>query len=263
MKKIVITCFILGLVGLSFKSAPVEVLVNNVINNGAFQKGEFLKYRVHYGMIDAAEATIEIKKKDKIINGKKALHVVGIGRSNSFFDWFFKVRDRYETYISEETLMPLLFIRRVDEGGYKITQNMTFNHEAGEVNSDGKIFKVPENVQDMFSALFYARCIDFTNAKPGNIYVIPSFVDNEYFPIKIKFVGREILRSDVGKVRCLKFRPVVQQGRIFKEEEDLNVWITDDKNHIPVRAQADILIGSLRVDLTEYNGLSSALDIKK
>jgi hypothetical protein len=252
----------LAIIGLSFgtvvpQQGVTAPLNNELVKNKAFKKGEMLKYRIHYGFIDAAEATIEIKNEEHVIGGRKALHVLGLGYSKKTFDWFFRVRDRYETYIDEEKVVPLVFIRRVDEGGYIINQNMVFNHKKKKVDSDGKIFDVPENVQDMLSAFFYARCLDFSNAKEGDVFTISSFVDNQMFPIMIKYVGKETIKSDVGKIRCLKFRPVVQTGRIFKKEEDLKVWISDDKNHIPIRAQADIMFGSLKMDLTEYTGLAN------
>jgi len=260
MKKTSCLFLLSALICFSFKPAFKEGFSQKSIrNNGNFKKGEFLKYRIHYGFIDAAEATVEIKNENPTIGGHNAMHVLGLGYSKKTFDWFFKVRDRYETYIDEQEMVPLVFIRRVDEGGYLINQNMVFNHEKKKVDSDGKIFDVPDDVQDMLSAFYYARCIDFSNAKDGDIFTIPGFVDNENFPIKIKYVGKETIKSDVGKVRCIKFRPVLQKGRIFKKEEDLKVWISDDKNHIPIRAQADILFGSLKIDLMEYSGLANEM----
>ena len=115
----------------------------------------------------------------------------------------------------------------------------------------------------MLSAFYYARCIDYSIAKEGDVFTINGFVDKEVFPIKIRYVGKETIDSDIGKVRCLKFRPILQKGRIFKREEDLNVWITDDKNHIPVRAQAKILVGSIKMDLESYAGLANPLALDK
>lgn len=226
------------------------------IKNEAFVKGEVLTYRLHYGIIDAGTAVLEVKNEARNFGGRSTLHVVGIGRSRGAFDWFFKVRDRYESYIDEEALLPVNFIRHVDEGGYKIDQNHSYNRYKKQVVSDGKVFDIPVDTQDMLSAFYYARCIDFSNATIGAIYTINSFVDNQVFPLKIKYMGKETIKTDFGKVNCIKFRPVIQKGRIFKNEEDLNVWITDDKNRIPIRVQANILIGSVKMDLQEYKGLA-------
>ncbi|MBL0340245.1 MAG: DUF3108 domain-containing protein [Bacteroidetes bacterium] len=99
------------------------------INNEAFKTGEIIEYRIHYGFVDAGEARLEIKESFKEIGNRKSYHIVGLGTTKGAFDWFFKVRDRYETYLDFESLMPWVFIRRVDEGGYIINQNVTFNHQ--------------------------------------------------------------------------------------------------------------------------------------
>lgn len=229
----------------------------------AFKKGEFLKFKVRYGFMDAGEATLEVKEETKSFGSRKTLHVVGEGKSKGTFDWFFKVRDRYESYIDEEALIPWLFVRRIKEGSYSLNQDYFFNHYKNKVDvGNGKVFEVPDNTQDMLSAFYDARCLDFSKAKEGDIFTASNcFVDNEVYPLQMKFVGRETIKTDLGKFKCLKFRPVIQKGRVFKHEEDLNVWITDDKNHIPIRAEAEILVGSIKMDLVSYTGLANPISI--
>lgn len=230
------------------------------IKNEAFKRGEKLTFRLHYGFLDAGIAELEVKDEVKNFGSRKTFHVVGTGRSKGTFDWFFKVRDRYESYIDEEAIIPWFFVRRVDEGGFKISQDYIFNHYANKVDvGAGEKYDIPENTQDMLSAFYAARCIDFSKAKEGDTYDITSFVDKEIFPMKIKFVGKETIKTDFGKIRCLKFRPVVQKGRVFKNEEDMSVWITDDKNHIPIRAQANLFVGSIKMDLIKYEGLANPI----
>ncbi len=233
------------------------------IDNKSFKRGEKLTYRIHYGFIDAAQATLEITDENRQVADRNTLHVVGLGVSKGTFDAFFKVRDRYETYIDEESILPWVFIRRVDEGGYKIEQNQVYNHYKKQVDSDGKIFTTPEGIQDMLSAFYYARTVDYSKAKKGDIFSVTSFVDNEIWELKIKFLGKETVKTDLGRIKCMKFCPVVQKGRIFKSEEDLSIWISDDANHVPVRGQCDILFGSLKMDLVAAKGLSEPFKIVK
>jgi Protein of unknown function (DUF3108) len=218
--------------------------------NSAFKPGEILTYRLHYGIMDAGIAVLEVKPEVKVSGGRKVYHMVGNGYSKGTFDWFFKVRDRYETFMDSSALVPWTFIRRVDEGGYKFSQDYYFNRYNNSVNvGNNQSLPIKDETQDMISSFYAARNIDFTNAKPGDVFTIDSFVDKEHWPMNIRYVGKETIKCDIGKVRCLVFRPIVQKGRIFKKEEDLKVWISDDPNHIPIRAEAKILIGSIKLDI--------------
>jgi hypothetical protein len=228
--------------------------------NTAFKPGEILSYRLHYGFIDAGVAVLEVKPETKIVNGRSLYHIVGNGFTKGSFDWFYKVRDRYETYMDSAALVPWLFVRRVDEGGMKFNQDYIFNRVTNKVNiGNNETFPIKDDTQDMVSAFYSGRCIDYSNAKPGDVFIVESFVDKENWPLKIKYIGRETIKTDIGKIKCIKFCPIVQKGRIFKKEEDLIVWISDDANHIPVRAQAHILIGSIKLDITSVTNNLSAL----
>ncbi len=234
------------------------------VKNNAFNAGEKLTYKLHYGVIDAAEATLEVKKSEKKINGRGLYRVVGLGKSVGSFNWFFKVDDHYESYIDEKGMFPWIFLRRVNEGGYKINQDYTFIQNKGKVKEGEKEYKAPTNVQDMISSYYYARTLDFSNAKKGDVFEFDSFVDGEVFPLKIKFLGKETVKIRNGKYNALKFSPVVQVDRIFKEEDDLQVWISDDANKIPLLAKAKVLFGSIKMELTDYEGLRSEISkIKK
>nr|HPI55543.1 DUF3108 domain-containing protein [Chitinophagaceae bacterium] len=128
-----------------------------------------------------------------------------------------------------------------------------------KVNANGKMVDIWQNTQDMLSGFYLARTMDLGNAKEGQLFSVPTLVDGEMYNLQIKFKGRETIKTSFGKIKCLKFVPVLQKGRIFKREEDMVVWLSDDKNHIPIRAKADILFGSLKVDLTSYGGLMNPI----
>ena len=118
-------------------------------------------------------------------------------------------------------------------------------------------FDVPVGIQDMLSSFYAARNIDFTNAKQGDIFSLTSFMDKELWPVKIRYMGNETIQTAIGKFSCLCFCPIVQKGRVFKREDDLKVWITADKNHIPLRAQAKILVGSIKMDIVTASNLAN------
>jgi hypothetical protein len=111
----------------------------------------------------------------------------------------------------------------------------------------------------MISAYFYARTMDYSHLKGGEIITIMTLVDDEIYPLKMKYIGKETITVDAGTFRCLRFAPVVQKGRVFKKEEDLAVWITDDANHLPILAKAKILVGSVKMEISGYSGLANSL----
>ncbi|MGY6561083.1 MAG: DUF3108 domain-containing protein [Luteibaculaceae bacterium] len=226
------------------------------VENNAFKVGEKLTYRIHYGYVDAGEAVVTLKESNRRFNGRKVIHAVGDGYTLGAFNWFFKVDDRYETYLDEKGIFPWLFYRRIEEGGYKKQQDYQFFQDLGKVKTQkDSIYSIEPGTHDMLSSFYFARTLDFTHAKVGDIFTIPSFIDDKNYPLQIKFKGREVLKTRAGKFNTLKFVPVVQKGRIFKSEDDLQVWVTDDVNKIPLQAQAKILVGSIKVTLVDYENL--------
>ncbi len=251
-----------------FRTGRSQILENTVSspdadklprkNNTAFKEGEILTYRLHYGMINAGVAVLEVKPDLIDANGRKLYHIVGNGYTTGTTDWFFKVRDRYETYMDKDALLPWLFVRRVDEGGYKFSQDYIFNHYTGKVDiGNNEKFDIPQGVQDMVSAFYSARNMDLSSAKPGDEFSIPCFVDKELWPLTIRYLGKEVIETDLGKYRALKFQPIVQKGRVFKKDEDMTVWISDDQNHIPLCAKADVWVGSIKMEISSAKNLAN------
>lgn len=230
------------------------------VNHSAFKAGEKLRYRLHYGVIDAGEATLEVNKTNKTVQGRPLLHMVGKGRTLGSFNWFFKVRDRYETYMDAQGVFPWMFIRRVDEGGFTINQDYTFKQAEEKVSTnEGKTFDVPFGIHDMLSSFYYARTLNLDGAKIGQEFKMQMFIDNEIYPFKIKYLGDETIKTRKGKFKCHKIRPIVMEGRIWKQEEDLTVWVTADKNKIPVEIKTKIAVGSIKATLVGWEGLANPI----
>ena len=261
MKTRIILFISLLLIGLNANSTEPRGL--RTITNTAFKPGEILKFRIHYGIMDAGEATLEVKSYYTNLGGRDCYHFVGNGKSVGAFDWFFKVRDRYESVVDKDAMVPWLFVRRVNEGGYIINQNVSFNHYSDSAKSEKATIAIPDNTQDLVSSFYYARTIDFTNAKEGDIFEITGYLDDAIFPMNLRFLGREIVSSKKGDFRCIKLRPMLQQGRVFKDQEDMTIWVSDDQNKIPVRVQADILVCSIKMDLVDYANLAGPPAIVK
>lgn len=252
-------------IALVFGLTSTDTVKYPVTTNKAFGVGEKLRYRVTYGFMDAGEAILEVKSTTKKGNGREMLHMKGTGRTLGGFNAFFKVNDVYESYVDKQGVFPWLFVRRVDEGGYKLSQDYTFKHDKLKVNNgEGKEFSVPMAIQDMVSSFYYARTLDFKNMKVGDIVEFKCFMDDEIWPLKIKFVGDEVIHIRKGKFNCKKFVPVVQKGRYFECENDVNFWVTDDENRIPILVRAKIPVGTVKLHLVEWEGIKHEINkVKK
>lgn len=232
----------------------------------AFQDGEWLRYRMSYSnFLNAGYSTIEVK--DTTNNNKEAFHIIGVGKSTGFISLFFKVKDNYETFIDKETLRPYRFIRKIDEGGYTKDKEIIFDYTTNEATvkdyKHNTVEKHPisSNIQDILSSLYFLRNQDLSNLKIGDEIELKMFFDEEITNFKLHYLGKEIIKSKFGKLKTLKFRPLVQTGRVFKEQESVSIWITDDKNKIPIKIKASLAVGSLRADLDAFKGLAHPFNI--
>ncbi len=227
------------------------------LRNTSFQAGESVTMRVFYstlGMyVSAGEATFNTTLEK--FNGKPAYHCVGEGKSYSFFDNFFKVRDRYESYIDTATLLPMKFVRNVDEGGYKIYNNVTFNHNANTAVTTNGVFKTTNCIQDVVSAIYYARNINFDKYNPGDKIPFDMFLDDEIYHLYLRYLGKETVKTRYGKFRAIKFKPLLIKGTIFEGGEKMLAWISDDPNHLLLRVESPITVGSIKIDMFGYKNL--------
>jgi hypothetical protein len=256
MKKLIL--FFVLIITVSFDSPQED----------AYGVGEYFKFRIHYGIVNAGYATLEVK--DATFSGKKTFHVVGRGYTTGMSRFFFKVDDLYESYIDKETRNPYQFVRKIDEGGYTKNQEGFFNQSVNKVvvkdykHKTEKTLYVPKNTQDILSTFYYLRNHpNIDKLKIGESVAIDMFFDDETTKFKLKFIGRENITTKFGVVPAMIFRPLVQSGRVFKEQESLTVWISDDDNKVPLRIKASLAVGSIKADIEAYKGLKNPFKTKK
>jgi hypothetical protein len=239
----------------SKKAGPADSAFCGNIRNTAFTAGENLTYKVSYVVagisLSGGEATFKTDL-EKLM-GKDVYHIVAEGKS--YHDMLFKVRDKYETYIDTSTLQPYKFIRNVNEGGYKTVENVSFYKATNTAITNTGTYQVPSCIQDVLSAIFYARNIDFSQYKPNDRIPFDMFLDRQVYPIYIRYLGRETIRTKYGKFRTFKFKPLLVKGTMFEGGEKMTVWVTDDPNHIAVRIQSPITVGKVSVDMIDCHNL--------
>jgi Protein of unknown function (DUF3108) len=227
------------------------------VRNNSFHAGESLSLIVFYNAlglyINAGTANITVNS-ERLFN-KPVFHIVGTGSTNSKYDWIFKVRDRYETYIDTVTLQPYKFIRNIYEGGYRKYENITFNQTANTAITTQGVFKVPNCINDVVGAVYYARNIDFDKYKPGDRIPFFMFLDNEVYNMYIRYEGKQTVKTRYGKFRAIKFKPLLLKGTIFEGGEKMTVYVSDDANKIPLRIESPLLVGSVKADMMSYDNL--------
>ncbi len=231
------------------------------LRNNSFKAGESVTYYVFYTLagIWVHAGNVNFTVNNSVINNKPAYHIVGLGSTLSSYDWIYKVRDRYETYLDTSTLLPYKFIRDIDEGSYKKKETVTFNHTAGTATSNEGTYKVPACIQDVLSEVYMARNMDFNNSKKGDLIPFSLFLDNEVFSMYIRYLGKETIKTRYGRFKCIKFKPLLLKGSIFEGGEKMTVWVTDDENRLPVRIESPISVGSVKVDMMMYRNLRHPL----
>ena len=227
-----------------------------------FKPGELIVYKVKYGWVTAGTATFKID--DKMYKYKDALcyRFHGEGRSAKSFDWFYKVRDYFDSYCDAKGIFPYYYIREVNEGDFHYYDRVEFDHAAGKIKGKQGIFKTEPYTQDMLSAFYYARCLDLQYSRPGDIYKIKVFLDDDVYNLGMKILGRDTIDTKLGRMACIKIAPLLVAGRVFKGKEDMIIWVTDDKNKIPVRIESPVIVGRVYAEITKAKGLKYPLKAK-
>ena len=237
------------------------------LHNTAFQAGESLTYKVYYTLagVYAAAGECTFNTSLEHFEGKPVYHIVAEGKTYPFYDKFFRVRDKYETYIDTGSLQPYKFIRNVDEGGYKTYENVTFVKAAHTAITNAGVFPVPNCIQDVLSASFYARNIDFNHHRPGDKIYFDMFLDRQVYHLYVRYLGKETIRTKYAKFRTIKFKPLLVHGTMFEGGEKMTVWVTDDPNHIAVKIESPITVGKVAIEMSEHKNprwpLTSMVDL--
>lgn len=234
------------------------------LKSSTFNAGETIAYKLKYGFFTAAEATIQVKETDIKFNNRPTYHLNVQGNTSGSFDIFYKVRNRYDSYIDQKNFTPYLYTENIREDKYTRNDKVRFYQTEQKVIANKGTFKTPtEQTFDLVSAYYFSRNLDLTNAKQGDKFTINYFLDDEVTPLTIEYIGKEVVKTSLGKIRCLKFSPSIRAGRIFRKGSRLYLWITDDANRIPVKAQAEVVVGAITMEITSAKGLKQNLQIVK
>lgn len=235
----------------------------------SYQPGEKIRYSVHYGVVQGGLATLDLTSDS--LDGREVWHAVLLGRTTGMADAIFKVKDIYEVYMDPELELPVKSIRNISEGRYKRYNVVLFDHKTRQdsaiLNSDRTGVHITQpGMHDIISCFYWFRnrilpYID--NYKKGEMITVMTWFTDELYPIRMRYIGLEEVKTKAGRIKCYKFNPVTEKGRLFKTEEDVSFWFSADKNFLPVKIRFDIFVGSFNVEIVSYEGVAHPLEIIK
>ncbi len=246
-----------------------QVYAQCYTENKAFGEGEQISYTISYNWgpvwVDAGLVTFSVTRENYL--GKPSWHFKSTGKTFTSYDILFKVRDYYDSWVDPETFRSMEFRRYIYEGGYTLLNTMKFDHAGRQVISNTKSNNNPQRTDtlplrpcsfDMLSAVYFTRTLDFSDMKPDSKKQVTVLIDDGYYDIFIRYIGKEVVVATNGrKYNCIKFAAKMVQGTIFRGNEDVLVWVTDDANKVPVYIEAKIIVGTVKAYLKEAKGLKN------
>lgn len=232
-----------------------------------FQPGEVIEFSAFYNLsfiwVEAGEMSFTLSN-----NAEDSAYydITAIGNSLAKYDWVYKIRDTFVSVVDAESLQPLKFLRRTNEGDYWVKNDYTFNWKDEKIYTLTENAKKPrtrdtlcldEGVFDLMSAIYYARCVDYAAMKVGGKVPVSTVVDNELFTISVEYLGLEAVRNKIDgiELECIKLGVTMVAGTIFNEGETIYAWVSNDANRLPIQVEAKILVGSVKAYLRKATNI--------
>jgi hypothetical protein len=231
----------------------------------SFQHGEQLTYRIYYNLnfiwVPAGEVTFSV------LDEGAQYHYQAKGTTYDSYEWFFTVNDEYDSWADKSTLLPNYSERSVNEGDYHIFEKISFNQRDRKTtvwraprrgaSETATQHQITPPVYDVLSTLYFLRTLDFSAQQNGHSVPFRVFMDQEEFPLQMRYLGKEADKKvhGMGRYKTMKFQPEIIAGNVFNEDAHMTVWVSDDQNKIPVLIESPVSVGSVKMVLKQYWGL--------
>lgn len=271
MRKLVSGC-LLFIVLTAFTSVRNDVYPT--LRNESFGKGEMLHFKMNYSVFTVGRGTAQIQPKYYRLNNRECFKVDINAKTVGMIDWVTDVDDQWGAYIDTAALVPHMFYRKIREGRYRKDEQTYFDHLGKKIQvitadkktgkwKEPKFFEAPPQVRDMVAGFLYLRIMDFSKLKVNDTVAVSGFFEDEFYKLKIVYKGKDVIKTKVGKIRVVAFKPVMPKNELFDGEDSITAYFSDDKNRIPIKIDAKMFIGSAGVEITDYSGLRNPLNIVK
>lgn len=248
--------------------------IHPYIKNESFGKGEVLDFKMTYSFITVGKGSAKVQPQYYKVNDRDCFKVDVYAKTVGMIDWVTDINDQWGAYIDTTSLLPHMFYRKIREGRYRKDEQTYFDHPGKKIKvitADKKTGKwkepmsydAPSHVRDLIAGFLYLRVMDLSKIQEKDTVVVTGFFEDEFYKLSIIYKGKQTIKTKVGKIRVLAFRPLMPKNKLFDGEDSITAYFSDDKNRIPVKIDAKMFIGSAGVELTGYSGLKNPLNIDK
>ena len=254
--------FLLTFLLITLNTVAQKAIIPAFKKDAAFSASENLTYQIRYGILVAGITRFSLT--DTLYQGRPAFHAVAIGQTTGLADKLYSVKDIYESWFNKKTILPFKQVRNISEGKYDLYNEVTYNRKNNTVTSKlSGVHPVPAKILDLASTFYYIRCLDFSNVDEGDTISIDMYFADAIYPFQFRYLGKETIKTKFGKINCLKICPIVEVGRMFKNQDDVMIWFTGDKNCLPVEIRMNVRnVGTVHLKLTDFENISNLLTIE-
>lgn len=253
----------------SFRQTACVPVMSTAEDSLVFQAGEKLEFALQYnwGALYTDVGYANVVLDSLTFNGEEAFRISAYGKTVKFFDWVFKVREDFKSWFTRDGLKPLKFTRDTYEGGYVASNTYLYDWSLDEPLIHADVYSSKRGQRsldlpltpctfDLPTLFYFARNMNFDVVEPGRRYPMTFAIDDEVFNVYFILHGRETIKvKDIGEVKVIKFGAKLLEGEVFKGEEDMIIYISDDMNRIPVFFEAPLLVGRATGRLIGWYGL--------
>lgn len=247
------------------------------LNTYPFQPGEEIRYKLNFGWFTIGKARASLDLNLQEYQGISCFKMLLVGGSSGMLNAFTTIKDEWGTYIKEDDLTPLFAYRNIQEGKYELQEQVYIDQDSGKIRVETykpsrkkkrrptKNYKydTKSKVYDMLSGLLTVRTLDFNHMKAGDTVSLEAFFEDTFYDFKIAYVGKEELKTKVGKLKAHKVIPLMPENSVFNGKQSLVAWFSDDQNQIPLKVSANMFIGKASCEIVSYQNLKYGVDSKQ
>lgn len=250
-----------------------DSLARQAVSYNPVRPGETIEYKVSFGLFTVGKAQIKTSPTLHRVNGRPCYKIDVRGKTSGAVSWVARVDDTWGTYMDTLNFLPYLSYRNIKENNYRKNELTKFdqqnrmvelkvlNQKTGDFK-ESQIFQSLDQVRDIVSGYSYLRTLDYENLSQGDTLSLYGIFEDEFYHLDILFAGRDLLSTRVGKIAVFKLVPILPTNQLFSGENAVSLWFSDDENKIPVKAEANLVIGKAGVEIIDYTELKGELNIQ-